>query len=96
MTEQGIDNYGNEYKRTSNDFRFRWLEHDNCCCSVCHGIGAKIEFAYVTRNYQSPRTKKIGKGLKAHGHSFWIFPTCLENLNDKAKAVKERLNDRLE
>ena len=92
MTEQGTDIGGWEYKRTSNDFNFRWLEQSNCVCSICHGNGAKIEFEYVTRNYESDRRKgKICKTLQAHGHSFWICPTCLYNLNTKAIKVKQRL-----
>ena len=80
MTEQGTDWLGAEYKRTDHDFTFRHLQQDNCCCSVCHGTGAKWEFGYVTRNYQSPRTKKICKTLQAHGHSFWICQRCLDNM----------------
>lgn len=80
MIEQGVDWLGAEYKRTDKDFTFRHLEQDNCCCSICHGTGAKWEFRYVTRNYQSPKTKKICKSLQAHGHSFWICPRCLENM----------------
>lgn len=94
MTEQGTDSYGAEYKRTSNDFHFRWLEQDNCVCGICHGTGAKIEFEYVTRNYESARRKgKICKTLQAHGHSFWICPTCLTNLNQKAEKVKDLVKD---
>ena len=67
MTEQGIDRYGAEYKRTNNDFHVRYLEQDNGVCSVCHGIGAKIEIRYVVRNYESARVKKkICKNLQAH------------------------------
>lgn len=80
MTEQGVDWLGAEYKRTEHDFSFRYLKQDNCCCSICHGTGAKWEFRYVTRNYQSPKTKKICKTLQAHEHSFWICPRCLENM----------------
>ena len=80
MIESGTDWLGAEYKRTDHDFTFRHLQQDNCCCSVCHGTGAKWEFGYVTRNYQSPRTKKICKTLQAHEHSFWICPKCLQNL----------------
>ena len=87
MTEQGTDKYGAEYKRTSNDFRFRKLKQDNCVCSICHGCGATIEFEYVTRNYQSARSKKICKTLQAHGHSFWICPTCIKNLVEKSKGL---------
>ena len=89
MTEQGTEAGGWEYKRTSNDFHFRRLEHDNCVCSICHGNGAKIEFEYVTRNYQSPRTKKICKTLQAHGHSFWICPTCIKNMVSKSRGILE-------
>lgn len=96
MIEQGRDRLDVEYKRTSNDFHFRWLENDNCACSICHGVGAKIEFEYVTRNYQSSRTKKICKTLQEHGHSFWICPTCLENLLDKAERVKQKYLDFVE
>lgn len=98
MTEQGTEN-GWEYKRTSFDFKFRWLEQDNCVCSVCHGSGAKIEFEYVTRNYQSPRTKKICKTLQAHSHSFWICRKCIKNMNEKALPVLEiltKVQDELE
>lgn len=91
MIEQGIDIYGAEYKRTSNDFNFRWLEQDNCVCSICHGTGAKIEFRYITRNYESPITKKICKNLQAHGHSFWICPICLYRLDSKSNGIKEKV-----
>ena len=88
MTEHGTDNYGAEYKRTSNDFRFRRLEQDNCICSVCHGTGAKIEFEYVTRNYASARCKgKICKSLQAHEHSIWICPACIDNLVNKSHGL---------
>ena len=81
MTEQGTDRHGAEYKRTTNDFRFRLLEQDNCVCSVCHGIGAKIELRYVTRNSESARRRgKICKTLQAHEHSFWICQRCLDNM----------------
>ena len=80
MTEHGVDWLGAEYKRTEHDFSFRCLEQDDCCCSICHGIGAKWEFRYVTRNYQSPKTKKICKTLQAHERSLWICPMCLENM----------------
>ena len=94
MIETGKDHYGAEYKRTSNDFGFRWLEQDNCACGICHGIGAKIEFEYVTRNYESARRKgKICSTLQAHRHSFWICPTCLTNLNKKAEKVKDLVKD---
>ena len=90
MTEQGTDRYGAEYKRTSNDFHFRILEQDNCVCSICHGTGAKIEFEYVTRNYESARKKgNICKSLQAHAHSFWICPICLYRLDSKANSIKE-------
>lgn len=82
MIEQGTDSYGAEYKRTSHDFSFKFLTQDNCVCNICHGIGAKWGFRYVTRNYQSPRTKKICKTLQAHEHSFWICPKCLQNLTE--------------
>ena len=39
--EQGSDRYGSEYKRTDNDFGFRWLDQDNCICDICHGTGGK-------------------------------------------------------
>ena len=88
MTEQGVDRYRAEYKRTSNDFHFRILEQDNCVCSICHGTGAKIEFGYVTRNYESARQRgRICKNLQAHGHSFWICPTCIDNLVEKSKGL---------
>lgn len=80
MDEQGIDNYGAEYKRTSHDFSFKFLTQFNCVCNICHGTGAKWKFRYVTRDYQSPRTKKICKTLQAHEHIFWICPKCLQNL----------------
>ena len=90
MTEQGTDRYGAEYKRTSNDFHFRLLEQDNCVCSICHATGAKIEFEYVTRNYESARQKgKICKSLQAHAHSFWICPICLYRLDSRANSIKE-------
>lgn len=88
MIDQGKDRYGAEYKRTSNDFHFRRLEHDNRICSICHGTGAKIEFEYVTRNYESAKQKgKICKNLQAHRHSFWICPTCIENLVNKSQGL---------
>lgn len=80
MIESGTDWLGAEYKRTDHDFMFRHLQQDNCCCSVCHGTGAKWELGYVTRNYRSPRTKKICKTLQAHEHSFWICQRCLDNM----------------
>ena len=90
MIEQGTDRYGAEYKSTSNDFHFKLLEQDNCVCSICHGTGAKIEFRYVTRNYESARQKgKICKSLQAHAHSFWICPICLYRLDSKANGIKE-------
>lgn len=82
VIEQGIDRLGVEYKRTSDDFALRHIERDNCCCSICHGIGARWGFAYVTRNYQSPRTNKICKTLQEHKHSFWICPRCLEYMKE--------------
>lgn len=90
MIEQGNDRYGAEYKRTDNDFHFKWLEQDNCVCNICHGTGAKIEFRYITRDYASDRQKnKICKTLQAHEHSFWICPKCLDNLNTKKSAINE-------
>lgn len=92
MTESGTDRYGAEYKRTSNDFHFRLLEHDDCVCSICHGTGAKVEFRYVTRNYESARRKgKICKTLQAHEHSFWICPVCVENLAKKSQGLVKDL-----
>lgn len=93
MKERGIDLLGAEYKRTEHDFFFRHLEQDNCCCSICHGTGAKWEFRYVTRNYQSPRTKKICKTLQAHEHSLWICPRCLENMKEITGLVIEERNE---
>ena len=88
MKESGVDKYGAEFKRTPNDFHFRKLEQDNCVCSICHGTGAKIEFRYVTRNYESARQKgKICKELQAHEHSFWICPVCAENLVNKSDGL---------
>ena len=92
MIEQVTDRYGAEYKRTSNDFNFRWLEQDNCVCSICHGTGAKIEFEYVTRNY-ADRKGKIHDTLQAHSHSFWICPICLIKLENKVNKVKELVKD---
>lgn len=92
MSEHGIDEYGAKFKRTSNDFCFRWLEEDNCVCCICHGTGAKIEFRYVTRDYESARRKgKICKNLQAHEHSFWICPKCSDNLKRAYKKMAERL-----
>ena len=92
MTDQGKDPFWDvEYKRTSNDFHFRRLEQSNCSCSICHGIGAVIEFQYVTRNYQSPRTKKICKTLQAHGHSFWICRKCIDNLVNASQGLVDIL-----
>lgn len=97
MIQTGVDKYGAEFKRTSNDFGFRWLEQDNCVCSICHGTGAKIEFEYVTRNYESAKRRgKICKNLQAHGHSFWICPVCLRNLNAKAEKVRTSVIDMME
>lgn len=88
MIAHGIDGYGAEYKRTPNDFHFRRLEQDNCICSICHGTGAKIEFEYVTRNYESARRKgKICENLQAHGHRFWICPACIKNLVIKSNGL---------
>lgn len=93
MTEQGTDRYGAEYKRTDNDFHFKWLEQDNCVCNICHGTGAKIEFRYITRDYASGRQKKkICKTLQAHENSFWICPKCLDNLNTKKSAINKKKN----
>ena len=90
MTLQGTDKYGDEFKRTYNDFHFRKLKEDNYVCNICHGAGAKIEFEYVTRDYRSPRTKKICKNLQAHRHCVWICPDCLDNLVNKSRSlVKE-------
>ena len=81
MIEQGIDNYYAEYMRTSNDFRLRRLDQDNCVCSICHGTGAKWAFGYVIRDYESDTQKrKICDTLQAHGRSFWICQRCIENL----------------
>lgn len=80
MTEQGIDSFGCEYKRTEHDFVFRHIQQENCCCSICHGTGAKYKFRYVIRNYKSPRTAKICKTLQAHERSFWICQECLDNM----------------
>ena len=97
MIVLGKDEYGAEYRRTSNDFSFRWLEQDNCVCSICHAIGAKIEFGYVTRNYESTRHKgKTRQNLKAHRHCFWICPKCLTNLDRKASKVKDLVKQELE
>ena len=82
MIKQGVDDYGAEYKRTSNDFSLRFLTQDNCVCGICHGTGAKWEFRYVTRNYQSARTKRICKTLQAHEHSVWMCPKCLQNFTE--------------
>ena len=83
MNEQGVDNYGAEYKRTSNDFSVRPLMQENCSCNICHGTGAKWEFRYVTRNYASPRRNHyICKTLQAHEHSFWICARCLMNFTN--------------
>lgn len=91
MTEQGIDRYGAEYKRTNNDFHVRYLEQDNGVCSVCHGIGAKIEIRYVVRNYESARVKKkICKNLQAHERSLWICPKCIDNFKQKLSVINER------
>ena len=97
MVEQGIDHYRAEFKRTSNDFKLRHLEYDNCVCCVCHGTGAKWEFRYVTRDYQSPRTGKICKTLQAHSYSFWICPRCLENLKAlTGLEITERRTDEMQ
>ena len=89
MTEQGTDRYGAEYKRTDNDFHARYLEQDNCVCSICHGTGAKIEVRYVVRNYESARVKKkMCKNLQAHEHSIWICPKCISNFKQKLSVIK--------
>ena len=91
MTEQGTDRHGAEYKRTDDDFHARYLEQDNCVCSICHGIGAKIEIRYVVRNYESARVKKkICKNLQAHEHSLWICPKCINNFKQKLSVINER------
>lgn len=84
--EKGVDGWGYDYKRTINDFHFRRLSVGSAC-SICHGTGAIIEFRYVTRNYQSPRTKKICKTLQAHEHSFWICPACADNMIERGKGI---------
>lgn len=94
MTEQGTDRYGAEYKRTNNDFHVRYLEQNNCVCSVCHGTGAKIEIRYVVRNYESARVKKkICKNLQAHERSLWICPKCIDNFKQKLSVITERRTD---
>jgi len=91
MIEQGTDRYGAEYKRTDNDFHARYLEQDNCVCSICHGTGAKIEIRYVVRNYESARAKKkICKNLQAHERSLWICPKCIDNFKQKLSVINER------
>jgi hypothetical protein len=84
--EKGVDGHGFDYKRAENDFGFRRLGAYSAC-SVCHGTGAIIEFSYVTRNYQSPRTKKICKTLQEHEHSFWICPACADNMIERGKGI---------
>ena len=99
MIEQGTDSYGAEYKRTSNDFTVRPLTQDNCICNICHGTGAKWAIRYVTRNYQSARTKKICKTLQAHEHSFWICPKCLQNFTELTGVIvtlPERRTDEMQ
>lgn len=91
MTEQGTDRYGAEYKRSDNDFHARYLEQDNCLCSICHGTGAKIKIRYVVRNYESARVKKkICKNLQAHERSLWICPKCINNFKQKLSVINER------
>lgn len=91
MSEQGIDAYGAKFKRTSDDFLFRWLEEDNYLCNICHGTGAKIELQYFTRNYASARRRNvICKTLQTHEHSFWICPKCLDNLKRAYEKMAER------
>lgn len=70
MIKQGVDDYGAEYKRTSHDFSFKFLTQDNCVCNICHGIGAKWGFRYVTRNYQSPRTKRFARHYRLMSTAF--------------------------
>ena len=84
--EKGVDRLGIAYKRTTNDFNFRRLGALGAC-SICHGTGPIIEFRYVTRNYQSPRTKKICKTLQEHEHSFWICTACANNMIERAKGI---------
>lgn len=94
MTEQGVDNYGAEFKRTSNDFKFKRLEQDNCVCSICHGTGAKLEFRYITRNYESARVKnRICKDLQAHEHSFCMIS---DDYKERFKAEYKQLIIRLD
>lgn len=80
ITEHGKDEYGAEYKRTSNDFHFRRLEQSNCVCTICHGTGAVLEFRYIMRDYESRRRERICKTLQAHERSFWICQKCMFNL----------------
>ncbi len=89
MTEQGTDRYRAEYKRTDNDFHFKWLEQDNCVCNICHGTGAKIAIRYITRDYLGKKGK-ICDTLQAHEHNVWICLKCLENLKTKKSIINER------
>jgi len=89
MTETGVDRYSAEYKRSENDFRIKWLEQDNCVCSICHGTGAKVEIRYITRDY-ADRRGKIQDELQAHEHSVWICRKCLANFNQKRSVLNEQ------
>ena len=85
---QKVDEYGFDYERKKDDFNVRKLKHDNCMCSICHGLGAKFEIGYVTRDYESDKTKgRICKRLQEHYHSFWICEPCLKNFWQKAHNV---------
>jgi hypothetical protein len=86
---EGIDHYGAEYKRTSNDFNIMWLDQDNRVCNICHGTGAKISIRYITRNYESARRRgKICQKLQAHEHIVWICPACIANFIQKMGSMK--------
>ena len=59
IDEHGTDRYGAEFKRTSNDFRLRYLTQDNCVCGSLRmslatiGIRGRIGFA---KRYKQKRT----------------------------------------
>ena len=94
MNEEGIDRYGAEYKRTDNDFHVRYLEQDNALCSVCHGVGAKLEIRYVIRNYESAKVRKrICKNLQAHERSVWICPKCINAFKQKMQKAERRTDE---
>lgn len=87
--EKGIDAMGRDYKRTSNDFKLKRLQYNNCSCSICHALGAKWAFEYIVRDYSnySARKVKICKNLQSHEKLFWICPECIKNM-ERSTGIK--------